>query len=203
MRKTYYIETLLDKRNIPWENIPLGLINENGWNSIPKYESYFQVVFVKDYGFLIKLTTKEKNPWANYINDNDPVYLDSCLEAFLLFDNNEYINLEYNSLGAKINSHGKDRFSRRSIIDINLQREIITADDSWSIVIEVPLSKLLLIYPNLNIKDIDKGYSFMGNFYKTGKNPIDNLEHYYMWNRVDTLNPDFHQPTYFGELIIK
>ena len=160
------------------------------------------MVFIKDYGFILKLTTKEKEPWASYYNDNDPVYMDSCLEAFLLFDEEGYINLETNSKGARIQAIGKDRFNRRSILNIGVDAKPEIKDDEWSIILEIPLQKLQKVYQNLNINNVKSGFSFKGNFYKTGKNPINNLEHYYMWNKVETSNPDFHQPSYFGDLCI-
>lgn len=203
MQKTYFIKTLLDKNNINWSVVPLGLINENGWNSKPHFESYFQIVFVKEYGFLIKLLTKEANPWANYHKDNDPVYLDSCLEAFLLFNDEEYINLETNSLGTRLQAIGNDRNNRKTIIDKNIKVIPIKKNDGWSLIIDLPFDKLSNIYTNFDVSKIKSGFSFKGNFYKTGKNPLDGVEHYYMWNRINTINPDFHQPSQFGILIIE
>lgn len=202
MNKKYYIKTFDSKSDFQWDNIDIGNIDVNGWNSIPQYVSFFKMVFIKDYGFILKLTTKEKEPWAIYSNDDDPVYMDSCLEAFLLFDKEGYINLETNSNGARIQTIGKDRFNRCSILNIGFEAKIEIKDDEWSIILEIPLQKLKKIYQNLDINCFKKGFSFKGNFYKTGKNPNTNLEHYYMWNMVETSNPDFHQSKYFGELLL-
>ena len=69
--KKYYINIINNKNELNWDKVPLGLIMENGWQSVPKYDSYFQIVFIKDYGFILKLTTNESNPWAIYKKDND------------------------------------------------------------------------------------------------------------------------------------
>lgn len=202
MSKTYFIESIQNKNEINWNDIPLGFINENGWNSIPKYNCSFQIVFVKKYGFIIKLTANESNPWALYQNDNDPVYLDSCLEAFLMFDDEKYINLETNSLGAKLQCIGKNRSNRCSILDLNISAISENNEDEWSIIIDLPLCKILQMFENLTENDFVEGFSFKGNFYKTGKNPFNGLEHYFMWNKVETPSPDFHQPIFFGNLVI-
>lgn len=63
--------------------------------------------FIPRDGFYLKLVCEETNPLRTYTKANDPVYQDSAMEVFLMFDSEGekahkgvYINLEMNSNGA-------------------------------------------------------------------------------------------------------
>ena len=40
----------------------------------------------------------------------------------------------------------------------------------------------------------------LGNFYKCGDATL--LPHYLSWSQIDTEQPDFHRPEFFGELLL-
>jgi hypothetical protein len=63
----------------------------------------------------------------------------------------------------------------------------------WELTIAIPLET----FTNHKLSEL-KGKIFRANFYKCG----DKLSemHYLTWNRVETNNPDFHQPAFFGEI---
>jgi hypothetical protein len=46
-----------------------------------------------------------------------------------------------------------------------------------------------------------EGYSFRANLYKCGDET--EVEHYNMWNRVETPTPDYHQLPYFGMMTLE
>lgn len=203
MIKSYQIIALDKQEDINWNIVNKAYIDENGWNSISNYVSFAQMVFIKDYGFIVKLICKEKNPWANCLKDGDPVYNDSCLEAFFLFDGKRYVNFETNSLGVRLQAIGENRHNRQSILEHNIRPVLEKDKEGWSITIDIPLSKIEDIYKDFDIGQIKSGFAFKGNFYKTGLYPSSGQAHYYMWNRINTPEPDFHQPSQFGTLIIK
>ena len=68
---------------------------------------YGYIGFVPGEAFYLKMISEEKNPLRKYKNANDPVYQDSAMEAFLMFEPESarmtkdiYINLEVNANGA-------------------------------------------------------------------------------------------------------
>ncbi len=206
MNKKYLIKTVEHKEDIDWNNILKEDIAVMSWKGYELYKSYFQICYIKNSSLLIKLTSLESKPWANATIDMGPVYLDSCLEAFLSFDGKRYINLETNSLGVRLQAIGENRYNRIPLIDKNNDGFKVSSkvsDASWSIVIELPLEKICELFVNLKTNDFKSGFMFSGNFYKTGLNPTDKKEHYMSWTNIDTSQPDFHQIQYFGDLEIE
>ena len=65
------------------ENAAVGKLENNPWNKPYAPETEFCGVYVKDRGFLFRLTCKEQNPRITYFNPGDEVCEDSCLELFL------------------------------------------------------------------------------------------------------------------------
>ena len=71
--------------------------------AIPK--TYGKIACWKDHGFLVEMTCEEADPLRTYIKMNDPVSLDSGMEAFLGFWSEEtplYVNVEMNANGATL-----------------------------------------------------------------------------------------------------
>lgn len=63
--------------------------------AIPK--TYGKIACWKDHGFLVEMTCEEADPLRTYIKMNDPVSLDSGMEAFLGFWSEQtplYVNVE-------------------------------------------------------------------------------------------------------------
>jgi hypothetical protein len=50
-------------------------------------------------------------------------------------------------------------------------------------------------------QDFSSGKRMKGNFQKCGDKT--KFPHYGSWNRIDTPEPDFHRPEYFGDLILE
>ena len=100
------------------ENAPVGKLENNPWNKPYAPETEFRGVYVKDRGFLFRLTCKEQNPRITYFNPGDEVCEDSCLELFLNFDPSQgdsYINFEMNAGGAYLFGIGPDRYERKTL----------------------------------------------------------------------------------------
>ena len=73
-----------------------------GTKKIP--ETYGYLGYVPEDGFYLKMVCREKDPLRTYIADQDPVYQDSAMEAFFLFDSVKereglplYVNFEVNA----------------------------------------------------------------------------------------------------------
>ena len=78
----------------------IGKIECDNWKfgNLPK--TSFQLVYVENYGFLLNMYSEEVNPVADYHNNGDPAYKDSCVEFFANFDpenSEKYLNFEFSA----------------------------------------------------------------------------------------------------------
>lgn len=206
----YKIKTFDSVDAVDWDSVTAAGVNTYKWVECDKYETWAKLVYVKDWGFLCRMTCIEDSPVATYTTFDDPVCLDSCMEFFAIFDGGKnYLNFEANALGTMCLQYGMSRESRRTALRYLKADEMFKAvpaveDGRWSITYEIPIEKLQAFYgEDLTADTFVSGYTFTGNFYKTGGKDNTGNEHYAMWNEVDTENPDFHRPEFFGKLIIE
>jgi hypothetical protein len=143
---------------------------------------------------------------ARFTEDNAPVWQDSTVEFFVSpAEDGVYYNFEINCIGTCLAQKGRSRSPRE-----NLQPDVIekirrfpslgvapfeekTGDFSWDLMVMIPAE----VFVDHKV-EISKDKTFRANFYKCG----DGLSrpHYLSWNPIDTENPDFHRPEFFGEL---
>lgn len=141
---------------------------------------------------------------AKAMEDNGPVWEDSCCEFFVgIPGGGTYCNFEMNCIGTLLASKRKSRtdfkfFSqeqmkqviRHSTLDrkeYDIQGELV----SWQTAICIPFSMI----------GIDGGHlpdSIRANFYKCGD--MTAHPHFLSWNPVEVPAPDFHRPEFFGKL---
>ncbi len=205
----YVIKCYDDKSAVLWDAVEKAEIDIYKWVNSVEYDAYAQLVYVKDYGFICRMTCMETEPLANYTQFGDPVYLDSCMEFFAAFDNESYINVESNSLGAMCCQFGKTQKNRKPITDYMAMSEIfemnpVVEDDRWTLTMDLPIAKLQRLYgTDLSFDTFVSGYTFTGNFYKIGSDAVTGVRHYGMWTEVGGNTPNFHQPAYFGTFVIE
>ena len=205
--RSYRITTLpagttADK--VDWNAVPAAPVDHFFW-----YEGYApataaRLVYVEDFGFILRMTCAETDPKAVYESYNQPVYTDSCMEFFCdWLGDGRYVNMEMNAKGTLLSNLGAGRHGRTPIAELAdgkifpVQGEV--CDGYWQVTAEIHAALLCRI---LGVDSIPfgKGYAFRGNFYKCGdETPV---VHYGMWSPVGTEQPDFHRPEYFGELVI-
>ncbi len=203
-----YIIKRVSTSDISWDDIPKADISIYKWVDSVEYEAYAQLVYIEGEGFVCKMTCMESDPLAQYTQYGDPVYLDSCMEFFAAWDNVSYINIESNSNAALCVQFGKTKKNRQDATEYLAQSEMFKVTPSieenfWTLTMEIPIEKLQRFYPSISESTFISGYTFKGNFYKIGSDPIDGTRHYGMWNEVFTPTADFHQPSYFGTLVIE
>ena len=202
--KEYKIK-ILEDFPCDFKEIEKAEINECVWLFDYKPQCYAQAVFIKDEGFLFRLSCKEKNPKAVHEGFYSHVYKDSCLEVFAIFDNTskKYVNVEMNSIGASLVAVGENRHDRTPIDKVIGKPFPVKAkieENEWCAAVFVSCDDLEKIY-GISKDDFKEGYEFYGNFYKCGDET--ETEHYVMWNRVETEKPDYHRPEYFGKFILE
>lgn len=144
---------------------------------------------------------------ACHTTDLSPVHEDSCVEFFVKLPESEtYYNFEFNCIGTcKAARHQGCQeqatdFSLSELKTIHRWSSLghrafkeLTGLFTWDLCVRIPLSLLEVDPDNLPCK-------LMGNFYKCADKT--DQPHYVSWSPVRTEKPDFHQPAYFGELLL-
>lgn len=181
-----------------------------GTEKIPK--TYGYLGFVPGDGFYLKMICVEKDPLRTFEKDQDPVYRDSAMEAFFMFEpaqhkereeQNIYINLEVNANGAMLAAYGSQRVYRTYFTEeerSRLQCRAVMEDDRWSVSLKLPVSLLEKLYGPVDLK---AGSTFSCNFYKISETK--EIEHYASYSPIMTDTPSFHLPEYFAqaEIVVK
>ena len=154
-----------------------------------------------DFALLLKFFVSENDLRAIYTKSNEPVYKDSCVELFILFDEKGYYNFEFNCAGTCLLGFGKGRNERLQVSDELIDRiryqSLLKpsahpeANISWELTLEIPFD----VFHYHQIKTLKKKRA-RANVYKCG----DDLPkpHFLAWNEIKTEEPDFHRPEYFG-----
>lgn len=143
---------------------------------------------------------------VNYLN-NSPVCQDSCVEFFIEPKNDgRYWNFEFNCIGAINASTRNERHNPRRLTDeeLSLVKRFASCGSrpfqeieglfAWNLIIAIPLDLI-------GVKYEGKPLSMRGNFYKCASGS--SQPHFLSWNPIDTPRPDFHQPGFFGDIILE
>lgn len=184
------------------ENCPVFHINHYKWTKDYRPQAYGKMALLEGYGIVISMTAVEKNPLRRYTMNEDPVYMDSGLEAFLNFNpalQAEYLNFEMNANGALLSGYGKDR-NRQRVSQLTDYRGLCTAsieEEKWSVLLKIPMELICELY---QIGPLKKGDVISCNFYKISEDP--SIEHYASYTPIDSPKPNFHLPEFFGKGII-
>lgn len=182
---------------------PIFEINHYQWTNVYQPKAFGQMAMLENYGFVVSMTAVEQNPLRRYTQNEDPVYMDSGLEAFLNFNpkaGQDYFNFEMNANGAMLSGFGNGR-NRKRVVDIAKYSAVCTAnilEDSWNVLLEIPME---LIYDIYGIDSLGKGDTITCNFFKISEDP--QYEHYASYAPIISEKPNFHLPEFFLEGIIE
>ncbi|GAA4441524.1 carbohydrate-binding family 9-like protein [Pontibacter saemangeumensis] len=184
------------------DTLPQHALAETPWPTDYKTpEVRFAAAYNRDCLFL-KYYVRENTVRALYLNTNDPVYKDSCVEFFVAFDGEpQYYNLEFNSLGTCLAGFGQSREDRQLLSESAIAQirhagdlQEVAPDSqqvSWQLTLAIPAA----VFSGHTITDF-KGTQARANFYKCG----DELPepHFVAWSPIQAPQPDFHLPAFFG-----
>lgn len=189
-------DSIADLQNIEYVN----------WENYPyKPDVKFKIAHSGDEIYL-QYIVKEKYIRAKFLNNNESVWNDSCVEFFISpIKDGSYYNFEFNCIGTALIGFGYEKEKReRAGIDIvnsirsvsSLGRQAIEhkeGDFTWKITLAIPISTL---YKH-QLKSIT-GICAKANFYKCG----DELKepHFLSWQAISFPKPNFHLPEFFGEV---
>ena len=184
------------------------LIDKTNWLEYPyKPKISFAMAYDSHHLFL-KYYITEKNACAVTSQINGPVWEDSCCEFFCSFDDSEtYYNIETNCIATILAGWHPNKESSVLLPESKIQtiKAVSSLGNSpmsvkgiikWELTLIIPAS-VFIGHPKLKFV---KGMSFRANFYKCGDKT--EIPHFLSWNPIKTLKPDFHQPEYFGKIMI-
>ncbi len=182
--------TKFDISNYPWD--------EFGY----KPRTYVMVSY-DDNGFRVLFVSYETNITTFRMKNNLDICADSCMELFMQFDpkNDErYINIEVNSIGAAYNAVTLQRGSAECICDedialLDIKTRVLK--DRWEITYKIPVSYIKKYIPTYEHKE---GNIIRGNFYKCGDDS--EYPHYGCFSEIKWTYPDFHRPEFFAEFML-
>lgn len=186
------------------DNIKKQQIGYTPWAAYPgKPKVHFSIAYADDCIFL-KYEVEEKNLRAVNTITNSPVYEDSCVEFFISFDAGGYYNLEFNCMGTTRAGFGEEKKGRELLPvlllkKIKTQAVIIKANGknvSWQLTVTIPLE--IFIHHHLHSL---RGMQCRGNFYKCGD--LLPEPHFLAWANIESPEPNFHFPQFFGKLIFE
>ncbi len=143
---------------------------------------------------------------VNY-TDNTPVSEDSCVSFFVSPNpgNESYWALEFNCVGTANASVCSKRNDCLPLPESTLKAirryasvgtrpfQEVEGSFIWSVVVAIPLEILQLEYNG-------KPIPMRGNFNKCAS--ATSQPHYLSWTPILTPEPDFHQPDFFGDIIL-
>lgn len=198
----YTIKTISSKADL--KNCPVFHVDQYNWGGDYRPQTYGSLGFIPGTGFYLKMFCKEKNPTATYIKPNDPVCLDSTMEAFFQFYPTThpgcYLNFEANSLGTLHAKYGYGRHDRSTFP--NELHEACDCrgcvhEDYWTLELMIPLGLIQLVYGNSTFA---KGDTIACNFYKIKESK--GLTHFGSFSKIQNDTPDFHLPEFFAKAVI-
>lgn len=185
---------------------PVHILENLNWANFPyKPSVQFRIAHTGD-SVLLKYYVQEKSVAAKASEINGDVYKDSCVEFFISPNGDGvYYNFEFSCIGIPHVGYGAGRHNRELLPSEIISK--ITANSSlgaepfaerqgdllWELFVQIPISCF--------IHDSAKtfsGWEATGNFYKCG----DDLSepHFVTWNPIETENPDYHCPEFFGKI---
>lgn len=207
-------------------------IDKVNWPDAFPYCPETSVEIDNNHDFLfLKYTVKGEQLRAATIDDQGPVWEDSCVEFFCQVPGDRhYMNFETNCVGAMVASCrlGRDEdvqpFSPDEMALIERKctfpREVIEEKDGlfeWTVELKIPLklifqnpqpqpaavSLLGATEPSTQSKTNELSFplKLRANFYKCADKT--KKPHFVSWQPINLPSPNFHCPEFFGEIVLK
>lgn len=186
------------------------LINQVNWPERFPYQPKARVEVSNDHDNLyLHYYVEGEQLRAVTACDQGPVWEDSCVEFFCQVPGDpHYFNFETNCIGAMVASRRLGRSEEvrplppeeMALIErrCTFPREAFEERDglfAWEVELRIPLSLIFRDQPPVFPQKL------RANFYKCADKT--RKPHFVSWNPIPLPNPDFHQPTYFGEIVLK
>jgi hypothetical protein len=149
----------------------------------------------------LKFFITEDHLLVRFTQPNDWVFQDSCVEFFIGFEGDPgYYNIEFNSIGTCYLGYSRGR-NDIGVADTEVVRKIKSGTllynegdkIKWELTVMIP-TEAFYLHPDITLA----GQTLRANFYKCGDDmPV---PHYLTWNNIESAEPNFHLPEFFGKL---
>ncbi len=191
-----------------------GRIALTPWGAQYKPDARFYIGWTDD-ALHVHLRAYEANPVADITERNGNVCTDSCLEFFFSLSpdcSNGYFNFETNANPTLLLHYGLgNKYPGRVHVDWPIEDFHMTCTRDtdacsvgggvyWQVNYIVPLDMLRKYVPDASLY---AGEIIRANLYKCGRTR--QVNHHLTWADFDTTDvprPNFHQPKYFGEMVL-
>lgn len=150
----------------------------------------------------IKFLVTEKNIKANYLNDNEAVWEDSCVEFFVKDPNDDhYYNFETNCIGTALAARRRSKTEAEHLSEESMQRIIRVSslphqkidkrdnNEEWSLLLGIPFDLIGYSEPPATL---------LANIYKCGD--MTEEPHFLSWAPITSATPNFHLPEFFAKI---
>lgn len=196
-----------------WDLIPAGFIQSWNWHKpaeLPLHQ--FQLAYSADY-LHIRFDCLDEEIVADHTEIQSEVWRDNCVELFVSPSSDlsvGYFNFEFSCIGGILVARGHSRAERTRISKADLQEVTIETSlagpqnvqfDSaqpWWVEAAIPFD---LIERYAGVPRPQHGTVWRGNLNACAERIAE--PYFVTWAPVGTSQPDFHQPTYFGELVFE
>jgi hypothetical protein len=199
----YEIHTIHEKSSL--KDCPVFIINKYNWGGDYRPFTFGRMAYMKGIGFILQMTCEEKNPLRTYVNHEDPVYLDSAMEAFIEFNpasmKGTYVNIEMNANGAMLNRYGQVPPGRKvftEFTDGSCTCEARIDPEYWTVEVTISLQYITDLFGKDAFFPGDK---IRCNFYKLCASD-GFLQHFGSYTVIDSPTWNFHLPEFFAEAVI-
>lgn len=204
-----------DVEGTPWERANIARLNQFAWHELgPKPKTTVRVL-ADGAALSLQFQVDDDEITADPRELNGPVYEDSSVEFFARPRSEragQYFNFEANCVGdfhlgwcesGWTTGDGDKCFVSPDLaaeIDVRTsvpgsRKEAALDDESWWLAVRLPV-ETLREFTGENVS-IEPETEWTGNFYRHGV-PDDQRA---TWNRIETPEPDYHTPEYFGRLL--
>ncbi|KGJ92872.1 carbohydrate-binding family 9-like protein [Colwellia psychrerythraea] len=206
-------KTSTNHKPLDWSLIPALQINTFPWYEHGAKQSSQVKLTANNSTLFIQIIAQDKHSYAKQTELNHMLICqDSCVEFFFSPSGvlgSSYVNLEVNCCGTLHLAYGEDRDHRQFISleaanliqctsSLNLAMEspvkLETENDKeWTIDIALPFTAIEALTGETVNKD-----KWFANFYRCGGRTE---PQYAVWNNINVVEPDYHRPEHFGELV--
>lgn len=182
-----------------WETIPAVALDFVWENSFPSPYATFARLVHSPEGLTVRFETDEWPLRACHTVANEQICEDSCMEFFFTPNTEDvaYINIEVNPIGVPHVGIGTSRYDRRllDVAEAGLRIETsVTYGRGWTITLHVP-------YTFIDRHFTSRGREMRANFYKCGDKTV--RKHFSVWSPIGTEKSDYHQPSFFGKIVLE
>ena len=190
----------------PWQGARVLRIDRFPWWTAGARQTAVARMLYDSRSLYVQFRCRDRHISAVETRLNGQVYLDSCAELFVA-EGHEYFNVEMNCCGTLHVGFGAGRDGRRLISPplagrIRVATSIgaptkdeLPGDTAWWVAAGVPFETLGAL-AGRTVRP-RRGRPWRGNLYRCGGRTE---PQHACWSPVDTPEPDFHRPEFFGRL---